>query len=409
MTGVQTCALPILLSVANSVADENYFVVRVDHNLTAKDSLFARYIRDTADVVLPLATSPIPLYPQHDLTNNQFATLEWKRLISPTVVNLARTSFLRPTEQSVLPNSIPALSYFSGRPDGRVLVNGLSQVGPVQDDPFRLYVNHYVVGDDVIWSLGAHSLRMGANLDRTQDNTVVSAGNGGAWTFNSLLQFLQGTATQLQAPPVGFDDTTRDMRELFFTPYVQDEWKVLPRLTLNLGLRYEWNANPSERLNKLTNFVELPTGSLQKVPNAYARNPSKNNWAPRVGFAWDVQGNGRTAVRGGFGIFHQLILGNYLNAVAKKNPPYAATIVVTGQPAQAITVANSQAYTAQVGPSLLSPNLSPTLVDALAEFIQYNLDPSYDMKFNLSLDRELLPNLALSMQYVGSQIGRAHV
>ncbi len=373
-------------TVANSIANESYLVVRLDHNISAKDSIFARYIMDSANVKLPVATSPIPLYPQSDKTLNQFATVEWKRLVSPNIVNLARTSFLRPTEQSLLPNSIPALSYFPGRPDGRVLVNGLSQLGPVQDDPFRLFVNHFVFGDDVIWSRGAHNIRFGANVDRTQDNTGVSAGNGGAWTFNSLLLFMQGTAAQLQAPKPGFDDTTRDMRELFVTPYIQDEWKVLPRLTLNIGLRYDWSANPYERLNKLTNLVNNPSGALQTVPNAFVRNPSKNNWAPRFGFAWDVFGDHRTSVRGGFGMFYDVITAKQYSPGYFRSLPY--------------TLSNQQNPVYPVAFSTAAAASTPTY-NSLVDY-QAATTP-YVMQYNMNIQRDLGRGMTFSAGYIGSR------
>jgi outer membrane receptor protein involved in Fe transport len=374
--------------VGKAVTNEDYMVIRVDHSLSAKDSLFARYIRDTADVFLPQATSPIPLYPQHDLTNNQFATLEWKRLVSPTIVNLARTSFLRPTEHSELPNSIAALAFFPGRANGRVQVNPLSQLGPVQDDPFGLYVNHFVFGDDVIWSRGAHSIRFGFNLDRTQDNTNVSAGNGGVWVFSNLLSLLQNSPTQFQGPQNGFDDTTRDMRELFIDPYINDEWKVLPRLTLNIGLRYEWNANPSERLNKLTNFVQLPQGGLVSVPNAYARNPSKNNWAPRVGFAWDVFGDHKTSVRGGFGIFYDVITAKQYSPGYFRSLPYT------------LSTQSSPPFTYPVPFSAAAAASLPTY-NSLVDYQAANTP--YQMQYNLNVQRDLGHAMILSVGYVGSR------
>jgi len=375
-----------LNSVTTSVANETYFVARIDHTISAKDSIFARYIRDAADINLPVATSPIPLYPEIVHTLNNYVTVEWKHLVSSNIVNLARTSFLRPTEQSLQDASLAPLSFFPGRPDGRVGVTGLSQLGPIQDDPYRLIVNHFVFGDDVLWTHGAHNIRFGITVDRTQNNTNLSAGNGGAWTFSSLLGFLTNAATQFQGPLPGKDDTTRDMRELFVLPYVQDEWKVLPRLTLNIGVRYDWGANPYERLNKLHSIVNAPYVGIVSVPNVYANNITKKNFAPRIGFAYDVFGDHKTSLRGGFGMFYDTITAKDYTPGFVRTAPY-------GLSNQANPVYPT-AFSTSAAAAVLQVN---SLVDYQTK------NTPYQMQYNLNIQRDLGDGMVLTVGYVGSR------
>jgi hypothetical protein len=162
---------------------------------------------------------------------------------------------------------------------------------------------------------------------------------------------------------------------------------VLPRLTLNVGLRYEWNANPTERLNKLSNFVQLPQGKLVSVPNAYASNPSKNNWAPRVGFAWDVFGDHKTSVRGGFGIFYDVITAKQYSPGYFRSLPYTLS-------------------TQQTGLSFPTPFAGPpqNVIPTYNSLVDYQAaNTPYQMQYNLNIQRDLGHSMIFSVGYVGSR------
>ncbi len=373
--------------VRAAITNEDYVLTRLDHNFSAKDSIFVRWVRDKANINLPFASTPIPLYPELDFSNNNYVTVEERHIISPTLVNLARFSFLRPTEGAQPPNTIPALQYFpgTGRPDGRVSVTSLSTLGPVQDDPYYYIVNHFTEGDDVIWTRGAHSVRFGITIDRAQENQAASGGAGGAWTFTSLQNFLLGTSSQFQAPIIGQQDTTRDIRETYVKPYVHDEWKVTRRLTLNIGLRYEWEANPTERNNKLHNLINRPFGSYVTVPNVFQTNPTTKNFEPRFGFAYDVTGDHKTAVRGGFGIYHDVWVARTFAAYLRSYPY------------------NNSIQTFPTYPTPFLGGTTPVIPSANSNWDYTISKTPYMMQYNLNIQRDLGGGFVLTTGYVGSR------
>jgi hypothetical protein len=154
----------------------------MDYMLSAKDSLFVRYVHDTADIVYPFLGAPAPQWPGVGNTGNHFVTIEERRLFSPTVVNLLRFSFTRTFESDVEqhPDLSPALEFFPVRgQDGGVNITGLSSMGPSIYAPLEEAQNKFPVADDVIWTHGAHSLRFGADVSRVQSNFMQQGWWGG--------------------------------------------------------------------------------------------------------------------------------------------------------------------------------------------------------------------------------------
>ena len=236
-----------------TIGNENYLLARIDYTLSNKDSLFVRYVRDAGDITYPFLGSPLPpRWPEVGDTRNQFATIEERHLISPTMVNLLRFSFTRTRETDVQqhPDQTPALDFFPSRgQNGGVNITGLSSIGTSIFAPLLEVQNKFPVADDVIWTHGAHSLRFGASLSRVQSNFQQQGWWGGFYTFPSLTAFLQGTPSLFQGPEPGQTDSYRDFREIDMAAYANDEWKVLPRLTLNLGLRYDFVTNPTTNVH----------------------------------------------------------------------------------------------------------------------------------------------------------------
>ncbi len=367
---------------------ENYLLARVDYNLSSKDSLFVRYVQDRGDTTLPFLGSPLPpRWPEIGSTRNRFATVEWRRVISPTLVNLLRFSYTRTkeTDTQAKPDQAAALNFFPERgQNGGVNITGLASIGTSIFAPLLEVQNKFPVADDVIWTHGAHNLRFGGFFSRVQSNFQQQGWWGGFYSFGSLTSFLQGTPFLFQGPEPGLTDSYRDFREIEVDGYIQDEWKARRNLTLNLGIRYEFVTNPTTNVHTLNTLINPPFGTFQKVPHVFASNPSVRNFDPRIGIAYDPFGDHKTAIRAGFGIFYNPIRARSYASGYYFNPPYALAFV----------------------PNPQFPNPFPGALPPPAQLVgvDYNTDVTPHMyQWNFNIQRQLIESTTLTVGYVGSR------
>jgi outer membrane receptor protein involved in Fe transport len=377
-------SLPV---VASTVGNENYLLGRVDYNLSSKDSLFVRYVRDYGNIIYPFLGAPTPQWPEVGNTRNQFVTIEERHVISPTLINLLRVSFTRTFESDTEehPDLSPALEFFPIRgQDGGVSITGLSSMGPSIFAPLQEAQNKFPLADDVIWTHGAHSLRFGADLSRVQTNFYQQGWWGGFYTFPGLASFLENFSVLFIGPEPGLTDSDRDFREIDASGYIQDEWKALPRLTFNIGLRYDFVSDPTTDLQPLTTIINPPFGTFQRVPNVFASNPSLHNFGPRVGIAYDPFGDHKTSIRTGFGIFYDPIEARSYASGYYFNPPYALAFVPLPQ----------------------FPNPFPGTLPPPAQLVgvDYHTTQSPHMyQWNFNIQRQLFQSTSLTVGYVGSR------
>ncbi len=361
-----------ILESANQPGSENYVLARYDWTISSADSIFTRYLNDVANLTEPFAGA-FALWPSQSRDHNQFATVEEKHIFSTNVINTAHFGFSRPLETLTTPVSFPLFQFFpgAGLPDGRVVINGISTFeGGIRQNPLRLMQNKYAYGDDLLWTKGAHSLRFGGSITRIQTGAIQDAPGGGEWDFSSTANFFQGKASQYGGPTpgnsvlltngtaIGGTNGQRDFRELDYVAYVQDDWKVSPTLTLNVGMRYEPTSNPyclPHTTPFCTAVVPPPFGQgatgaittgFTQVHDVYIHNPSWGNLDPRIGFAWDPFKDHKTSVRAGFGIFHSVIAARDFEPAYCLTPPWAittelnATFPVINPTLSGLTVAN---------------------------------------------------------------------
>jgi outer membrane receptor protein involved in Fe transport len=374
--------------VASTVGNENYLLARMDYNLSPKDSLFVRYVHDLGNIVYPFLGAPTPpRWPEVGNTGNHFATIEERRVFSPTMVNLLRFSFTRTFESDVEqhPDQTPALNFFPVRgQNGGVNITGLSSVGPSIFAPLMEAQNKFPLADDVIWTHGAHTLRFGAQMSRVQSNFMQQGWWGGFYSFGGLTAFLENAPYLFIGPEPGLTDSSRDFREIDADGYIQDEWKVLPRLTLNIGLRYEFVSNPTTDIQPLETLINPPFGTFQRVSNVFASNPSLHNFDPRVGLAWDPFGDHKTSIRTGAGIFYDPIEARSYASGYYFNPPYALAFVGLPQ----------------------FPNPFPGALPPPAQLVgvDYHTTQSPHMyQWNFNIQRQLTGSTTLTVGYVGSR------
>jgi hypothetical protein len=377
--------------VATQQGGENYVLARVDYNLTAKDALFGRYVRDYANFTDPFSGSNIPLWPETHRTRNQYFTLEERHVVSPTVVNLARASVVRTGEGSDLNQNLPGLFFYPNRKNGTLNLApaGLSNIGSSIFLPFKIVQNKFIFSDDVYWTRGSHNIKIGGGLQRTQSNVDAPGWLGGQYTFLSLESFLRGNAATFLGSLPGQENGYRDFRDFNITGYITDDWKATQRLTINLGARYHFITNPTTNKQPLTAILDFARSTeFTKVPNVFLNNPSSRNFDPRIGFAYDLLGNHKTSLRGGFGVYHNPIVSRTYASGYYFNAPYL------------LATANSPSFpdpfAAGVG------GIRPT--QSQANGINYDTpNTPYQLQWNVNLQHEVMNGTILMVGYVGSQ------
>src|SRR4030095_13264004 len=245
-------------------------------------------------------------------------------------------------------------------------------------------MNNYQPSDDLSITLGKHALKLGFVVERFQWNTANYNRIGADYTFDTLDTFLQARARSVEFPYPGAEPI-RGIRGTLFGTYFQDDYRIAPRLTLNLGLRYELTTVPYEVNDKATFLASPLSTSLDRTTPF---DPNHLNFAPRFGFAWDVSGNGKTAVRGGFGVYYdQILLNQFLNLFDRQPPNWRTVRLTTGT----IPFPNPLDIIATV-----NPQISPQTV------VSDDFQTPYMYQYNLTVQREVASNLSVSLGYVGS-------
>ncbi len=414
-----------LAASPSTIDDSDQVNFRVDHRFSGKDTMFVRYSKSDWGIATfglhPFRGTSLPL-------NGHNAVIQETRILGPTAVNSLKLGFsrsflasnLQPSERNLAAEvgfkNLLVLPEDYGLP--RFAITGITQLGH-SANTFRQWTNVYALSDTLAVVRGKHNLAFGADIRHNRYPQTTTNGSNGRFSFDGR-QSGNGTSTSpnavadyvmgAYATATGFaSGTIGDFRFNQIAFFAQDDWKITRKLTLNLGLRYEYNQPFSEKGGSEGYFdPSIPGLRLSRDPSAYGTNikypyvvvdsnlrdgvvPKQFlTFAPRFGLAYAV--DSKTVVRGGFGIFYAMNQGNDM-------------IALSANPGASITTT----YTNTVG---RTPRSMDTLFDTpsasnLAGTVGFSvIDPErkvpYLMSYNFNIQRQLNSSTVLELGYIGS-------
>jgi Carboxypeptidase regulatory-like domain/TonB-dependent Receptor Plug Domain/TonB dependent receptor-like, beta-barrel len=370
---------------------ENFFTTRVDEKFSQKDSLFGTYLYDNNPFTYP---DPFNIVLEDFHANRQTAVLEETHIFSPALVNSARIGYNRvsadsnATAKAISPLATDkSLGSDPGQTAAQVHVGGISwfNSGALHSLNGNLWAwNSYQVYDDAFLTHGTHAIKFGAAVEHMQTAETARTEPGGLWSFGTLKAFLTNQPRSFETG-LAQTQTPRYMHQTLFGGYVQDDWRCRPNLTLNLGLRYEMVTVPTEAHNRIALLHSFADPNYHLGSPAYS-NSTLRDFSPRVGFAWDPFHRGKTAVRGGFGVFDSLPLPYETTVLFANGAPFSSLLRIAPAPAGSF-------YTGAF--PLLQPTANQT------DYIEQNPPRSYVMQWNLNVQHQLTPSVAVLLGYVG--------
>src|ERR1700730_13753670 len=372
---------------------ENYATARLDQHFSEKDDLDAVWFYDKSPQSTP---DPYLLASHQTISERWMGGLEETHMFGPSLVNIARIGYNRTVGQVGQPgtalNPLAAdktlgTGIVPNRPAPLIHRAGLSvDLQPLgNQSTFHHVQNSYQFYDDAFLTRGNHALKFGFAVERIQNNTLAVTRPDGTFNFSGLVSFLTNhpLSFTIGDPIVQAELSTR---LTIFGGYVQDNWRFRRNLTLNLGLRYEMATNPTQAHVPFHILQTLTTAPVD-LPHPWLTNPTLRNFEPRIGFAWDPTGSGKTSVRGGFGIFDALPGTWVINQEDSQAPPFALSLAASNLPAGAF-------------PHLTGVTIGST--SALGYFPEQNPKRNYGMNCNLTIQRQIGQSVTATISYVGS-------
>jgi hypothetical protein len=404
--------------------DYNQVSSRFDHALSSKDSLYGTYnYYDNpafepsnslcGSRVLPgfgcntgLTTQLIGIIETHTFTSNltNEIRLGFNRLRQPRIQEDDTVNFV---SQFKIPGTFFGETPFNGGVP-QVAITGFSTIGGATNLPQDRRDNTYQFVDNVIWIKSAHTLKFGVDIRRFQSNLYFISQGRGIFNFNTpansttvptsgypFADLLLGIPTSTQRNPRGPSTYSRTTS---FNVYAHDDWKVNSRLTLNLGVRWELNTPMTEKYNTIASF-DPKTGQIRAAgQNGVPSNLFKydyNNFAPRIGFAWQPLDDSKTVVRGGVGIFYNVQpAGNGLLGMLF-NFPFRLPQTFNSSRAAPITLGDPFP-----GPV---PTTAPTNGTLTMTAIDENFDTAYITQWGFGVQREIGADTVFEISYLGSK------
>jgi hypothetical protein len=445
---IPTSPTGLLTSDGTDRDNNNELTGKVDFLISSKDKLSATIggFRNPEFAPFGFNGANVPGYASLNQTNNYYLNIAYTRTFSSEKLNEFRATaqrhyFLGDKPATTLaPPSALGIGITPDLPNGPAILNWDSglQIGFSPQGPRYEPGDTYAYSDTFTWVKGRNNWKFGGGFSAYQNNTVYDFygdgyffflgpyASGGIGSGNSFADFLLGIPNNLFEGP----NAANDIRSKTTYAFLQDEWHVRSNLSLTLGLRYEYST--PKRDTEGRTFSIIPGDQSTRFPNAPlglvfpgdkgapegVNFPDKDNFAPRIGFAWDPRNNGKTSIRGGFGIFYDVLKGEDNLQFNGAPPFYSETgpFYATVGPGQSTTVPYlSQPWTSGGFAASPFPSTPPTSSTDFVNagflpldlsggiyFVDPHLHTPYTYQYNLSVQHEIARNLMAEVNYVGS-------
>ena len=371
---------------------DDFGQMRVDQTISSNDTLFVRYtIADGGRIHLV----NYPEFLGIRASRNQFVTLSESHVFSPTLLNTFRGSFSRMILKSdatglrlLGPESwfMPDIKFDVLRGLGQISIGGLTGWGPQTFYPHEYKKNTFIWSDDLFYTQGRHALKFGTLINRYHYSTLNPYFTRGDVSFADLRSLLLAQPRSIRAAVPNIYPH-RSYKHTVLGFYLQDDFRVWSNLTFNLGLRYEFSTEYQEALGHAAPLRDVRNDAATTVGRQVIQNPTLRNLGPRFGFAWDVRGDGRTAVRGGLGLLYDL--GN-VNAALIQG-------ICTAPFCSLASVANPPPLTA------VALTFPPGVLGKTLMGLDYRLQQPHMLQYNLTVERQLPGEMAVTVAYAGSR------
>jgi outer membrane receptor protein involved in Fe transport len=400
-------------------------IAKVDHNFNQSNFVSGRYYYGNSVQSFPLALTGGGILPGFDTntpTRVQLVSLSYVRILSPTMENEARLGWNRfaegffPQDAAFHPSSIGLCAATSaadcagsGSADSGlpvIDVGGFAQIGASHSDPRHRVDANWQAFDNLSWKIGKHDIKMGYEYRRTSIQQNLETNFRGKLGFSSLTDFLSGDVTN-----GGSESTGQSIRHTFENSdglYIQDSFHLFPRFTLNAGLRWDYYGVVSEKNDLFTNITNLDpaagTVTLTQVGQpglGQLYHPNYLNFAPRLSFAWDPFGKGKTVVRGGFGIFYDAFSQDFFQGHLPFNCSFCPGPAYNPAGPAPIFSVGANGGTIVAGEPLFVAPEPPASGSIFA--VARNLNTPYMENYNLNIQEQLASKVVLQLGYVGSQ------